>query len=115
MLKNVRTGEMERLGSLIYVNGKSQTPCKDVLGPGAIVGVTKLKSTRTGDTLCEEKASFEVELPALPAQLISFALAPKQKGDEDKVPIELLYAAPITVPASQATIGVPVGQPISRP
>ena len=84
-LKNVRTGEMERLGSLIYVNGKSQTPCKDVLGPGAIVGVTKLKSTRTGDTLCEEKASFEVELPTLPAQLISFALAPKQKGDEDKV------------------------------
>jgi len=84
-LKNMRTGEMERLGSLLYVNGKTQTPCKDVLGPGAIVGVAKLKSTRTGDTLGEEKSSFEVEMPALPAQLISFALAPKQKGDEDKV------------------------------
>ena len=84
-LKNMRTGEMERLGSLIYVNGKNQTPCKDVLGPGAIVGVAKLKSTRTGDTLGEEKSSFEAELPELPAQLISFALAPKQKGDEDKV------------------------------
>ena len=84
-LKNVRTGEMERLGSLVYVNGKTQTPCKDVLGPGAIVGVTKLKSTRTGDTLCDEKAPFEVELPKLPPQLITFALAPKQKGDEDKV------------------------------
>ena len=77
-LKNMRTGEMERLGSLIYVNGKNQTPCKDVLGPGAIVGVAKLKSTRTGDTLGEEKSSFEAELPELPAQLISFALAPKQ-------------------------------------
>jgi elongation factor G len=84
-LKNMRSGEMERLGSLIYVNGKNQTPCKDVLGPGAIVGVAKLKSTRTGDTLGEEKSSFEAELPTLPAQLISFALAPKQKGDEDKV------------------------------
>ncbi len=84
-LKNMRTGEMERLGSLIYVNGKNQTPCKDVLGPGAIVGVAKLKSTRTGDTLGEEKSSFEAELPVLPTQLISFALAPKQKGDEDKV------------------------------
>ena len=84
-LKNMRTGEMERLGSLFYVNGKTQTACKDALGPGAIVGVTKLKSTRTGDTLCDEKAPFEVELPKLPPQLITFALAPKQKGDEDKV------------------------------
>lgn len=84
-LKNMRTGEMERLGSLFYVNGKTQTACKDTLGPGAIVGVTKLKSTRTGDTLCDDKAPFEVELPKLPPQLITFALAPKQKGDEDKV------------------------------
>ena len=84
-LKNMRTGEMERLGSLFYVNGKTQTACKDTLGPGSIVGVTKLKGTRTGDTLCDEKAPFVVELPKLPPQLITFALAPKQKGDEDKV------------------------------
>ncbi len=84
-LKNMRTGEMERLGSLFYVNGKTQTACKDTLGPGAIVGVTKLKGTRTGDTLCDDKAPFVVELPKLPPQLITFALAPKQKGDEDKV------------------------------
>ncbi len=84
-LKNMRTGEMERLGSLFYVNGKTQTACKDTLGPGSIVGVTKLKGTRTGDTLCDDKAPFVVELPKLPPQLITFALAPKQKGDEDKV------------------------------
>ncbi|WP_294446229.1 elongation factor G [uncultured Mailhella sp.] len=84
-LKNMRTGEMERLGSLFYVNGKTQTACKDTLGPGSIVGVTKLKSTRTGDTLSDDKAPFVVELPKLPPQLITFALAPKQKGDEDKV------------------------------
>ncbi|WP_298068053.1 elongation factor G [uncultured Mailhella sp.] len=85
MLKNMRTGELERMGSLLYVTGKTQTPCKDTLGPGSIVGVTKLKGTRTGDTLCDEKAPFEVEMAALPPQLISYALAPKQKGDEDKV------------------------------
>ncbi len=85
MLKNMRTGELERLGSLLYVNGKTQTPCKDTLGPGSIVGVTKLKNTHTGDTLCDEKAPFEVEFPKLPPQLITFALAPRQKGDEDKV------------------------------
>ncbi len=84
-LKNMRTGEMERLGSLLYINGKAQTACKDALGPGAIVGVAKLKGTRTGDTLCDEKTTFELELPELPPQLMTFALAPKQKGEEDKV------------------------------
>ena len=84
-LKNMRTEETERMGSLLYLNGKTQTPCKDTLGPGAIIAVAKLKGTRTGDTLCDEKAPFTVVLPKLPPQLITFALAPKEKGDEDKV------------------------------
>lgn len=84
-LKNMRTGEMERMGSLFYLTGKTQTPCKDTLGPGAVVAVAKLKNTRTGDSLCEEKSPFAVALPALQPQLITFALAPKEKGDEDKV------------------------------
>lgn len=84
-LKNMRTEEAERLGTLLYLDGKTQTPCKDVLGPGAIIAVGKLKNTRTGDTLCDEKAPFAVALPQLAPQLITFALAPKEKGDEDKV------------------------------
>ena len=84
-LKNMRSGETERMGSLLFVTGKTQTPCKEPLGPGAIVGVAKLKTTRTGDTLCDEKAPFALPMPALPPQLITFALAPKEKGDEDKV------------------------------
>jgi len=84
-LKNMRTGETERMGNLLYLVGKTQTPCKDTLGPGAIVAVAKLKNTRTGDTLCDEKAPFIPALPDLPPQLITFALAPKEKGDEDKV------------------------------
>ena len=84
-LKNMRTEEPERLGTLIYLDGKTQTPCKDTLGPGAIIAVGKLKGTRTGDTLCDEKAPFAVAMPQLAPQLITFALAPKEKGDEDKV------------------------------
>jgi len=84
-LKNMRSEETERLGNLLYILGKSQTPCKEPLGPGAIVAVAKLKSTRTGDTLCDEKAPFALAMPALPPQLITYALAPKEKGDEDKV------------------------------
>ena len=79
-LKNMRTEESERLGTLLYLDGKTQTPCKDVLGPGAIIAVGKLKNTRTGDTLSDDKA-----MPQLAPQLITFALAPKEKGDEDKV------------------------------
>lgn len=84
-LKNMRTEEPERLGTLIYLDGKAQTPCKDVLGPGAIIAVGKLKNTRTGDTLSDDKAPFAVAMPQLAPQLITFALAPKEKGDEDKV------------------------------
>ena len=84
-LKNMRTEEPERLGTLLYLDGKTQTPCKDVLGPGAIIAVGKLKNTRTGDTLCDDKAPFAVAMPQLAPQLITFALAPKEKGEEDKV------------------------------
>lgn len=84
-LKNMRTEEPERLGTLLYLDGKAQTPCKDVLGPGAIIAVGKLKNTRTGDTLSDDKAPFAVAMPQLAPQLITFALAPKERGDEDKV------------------------------
>ena len=84
-LKNMRTEEAERCSSLLYLTGKTQTPCKDVLGAGAIIAVGKLKNTRTGDTLCDEKSSFALPMPELPPQLITYALAPKEKGDEDKV------------------------------
>ena len=84
-LKNSRTEENERLGNLLHILGKSQTPCKEPIGPWAIVAVAKLKNTRTGDTLSDEKAPFALPMPALPPQLITYALAPKEKGEEDKV------------------------------
>lgn len=84
-LKNSRSEETERVGALLYVTGKTQTPAKEPQGPGAIVGVAKLKNTRTGDTLCDEKAPFALAVKELPPQLITYALAPKEKGEEDKV------------------------------
>jgi Translation elongation factors (GTPases) len=84
-LKNMTSGDTERLGTPILLAGKTQTPTKDALGPGSIVAVAKLKSTKTGDTLCDDKSPFELAAPTLPPQLISYALAPKEKGEEDKV------------------------------
>lgn len=85
ILKNSRTGELERLGTPLLLLGKNQTPSKEKLGPGSIVGIAKLKNTATGDTLAQEKCSFVLPKPKLPPQLISYALTPAQKGDEDKV------------------------------
>lgn len=84
-LRNPASDEIERIGSLLYLTGKSQTPAKEPQGPGAIIGVAKLRNTHTGDTLCDEKAPFELAVKELPPQLITYALAPREKGDEDKV------------------------------
>lgn len=84
-LINMTTGDSERLGTPMLIAGKTQTQTKDAFGPGAIIGLAKLKDTHTGDTLTDPKHAFTFALPTLPGQLISYALAPEQKGDEDKV------------------------------
>ncbi|MFO7597286.1 MAG: elongation factor G [Desulfocurvibacter africanus] len=84
-LSNPERGNSERIGQPLFLQGKDQTPAKEPVGPGAIVAVAKLKDTHTGDTLCDEKAPFVLEKPQLPARLITFALAAKEKGEEDKV------------------------------
>ncbi|WP_031479547.1 elongation factor G [Maridesulfovibrio frigidus] len=75
----------ERLGTIQVLNGKNQTPAKDPVGPGGIITLAKLKETFTGDTLCDEKEPFELAKPLVAPQLITFALAPAEKGEEDKV------------------------------
>lgn len=84
-LANPERGGSERIGQPLFLQGKEQIPAKEPMGPGAIVAVAKLKDTHTGDTLCDEKAPFVLEKPQLPARLITFALAAKEKGEEDKV------------------------------
>ncbi|MBW2678645.1 MAG: elongation factor G [Deltaproteobacteria bacterium] len=74
----------ERFNQLLTVAGKEQKVISEA-GPGAIVAVAKLKETTTGDTLCDDtdKVVYACAEP-LPS-LISFALEPKSKGDEDKI------------------------------
>ena len=84
-LLNPAKGDKERVGQPLLMTGKETIPSKEPLGPGAIVTLGKLKHTQTGDTLCDEKHPFELEQPETAPQLITFALAPQEKGDEDKV------------------------------
>jgi elongation factor G len=84
-LTNTNTGAKERMGNIQLMVGKEQKPIKNPVGPGAIITLAKLKETFTGDTLCTDGNKFTLEKPKLAPQLITFALSPAEKGDEDKV------------------------------
>ncbi|MDO8433182.1 MAG: elongation factor G [Candidatus Binatus sp.] len=74
----------ERFGQLLRLEGKKQSPIASAIA-GEIVAVAKLKDTTTGDTLCDEKAPVLVMPPLTrPTGVISFAVRPKSKNDEEK-------------------------------
>jgi elongation factor G len=74
----------ERFGNFFFLEGKTQKPT-DSLVAGDIAAVAKLKETTTGDTICDEKAPILFEkTPAIPP-IMSFAVQPKTKGDEEKI------------------------------
>ena len=81
---NVNKSVPERYGQLFLPEGKGQKAVSEA-GPGAFAAVAKLKETVTGDTLGSE--AKPVLLPPLgPARtMITLAVEPKSKGDEDKV------------------------------
>ncbi len=81
---NATTGSKERVGQVFYLLGKKHVPVQSV-GPGEIAAVVKLKDTNVGDTLCEEHHPFIIEKVKFAEPLISYAMAPKSKGDEEKV------------------------------
>ena len=84
VLVNARTGETEKLGRMYTMCGKKATEVK-VLTCGDIGAFGKLDKVRTGDTLCDPRKV--VSLKALPyaAPCYSMAIAPKVKGQEEKV------------------------------
>jgi elongation factor G len=87
-LLSVNHDHNERFGQLYSLQGKSREAVSEAF-PGDIVAVAKLKVTKTGDTLADEKAPFTLPKPTIPAPLITYALHPKSKGDEDKVAVKL--------------------------
>ncbi|WP_243373335.1 elongation factor G [Geotalea sp. SG265] len=81
---NPNRESMERIGQIYELEGKKQKPIKQAVA-GDIVAVSKLKDTLTGDTLCDPEKPIIYE-PAKPMQpVISYAILPKTKNDEDKI------------------------------
>jgi elongation factor G len=81
---NTRAHTKERVGQLLTFEG-SQTGHVTEFGPGDIGAVAKLKETRAGDWLASRDEPIEMPSIKLPAPVMAFAVAPKSKGDEDKV------------------------------
>ncbi len=83
-LVNARTGETEKLGRLYAMCGKKSTEVKE-LSCGDIGAIGKMDKVKTGDTLCDPRKVVSLKgLPYAPA-CYSQAIAPKTKGQEDKV------------------------------
>ncbi len=74
----------ERFGQLFQPEGKGLKPVESA-GPGTIAAVAKLKETVTGDTLSDEAQPLILSGPQPPKTVITFAVEPKSRGDEDKV------------------------------
>jgi len=80
---NPNTGTKERIGQIYYVMGKTLNPCQKA-GPGEIVATVKLKDTLTGHTLCDENNPIMLSEVRFTEPIISFAIAPKNKGEMKK-------------------------------
>ncbi|HEV8341607.1 MAG TPA: elongation factor G [Candidatus Binatia bacterium] len=75
----------EKIGQMFRLEGKKQEVVREA-GAGEIVAAAKLKDVSTGDTFCDERAPIQFEGMPHFTPLISFALEPKSKSDEEKIP-----------------------------
>jgi elongation factor G len=83
-LVNSRTRGKERVGQLLLLQGKDHEPAQE-FGEGDIGAVAKLKETGTGDVLLTEDKPIDLPPLDFPQPVMSFAITPKAKGDEEKM------------------------------
>jgi len=85
---NVSRDAAERVGSLLLLQGKGQTPVTE-LQAGDIGAVAKLRDTQTGDTLADKAAPIVYPAVTFPEPATTFAIEPKTRGDDDKISTSL--------------------------
>jgi elongation factor G len=81
-------GKRERVGRVLQMHANSREEIKEVRA-GDIAAAVGLKDVTTGDTLCSEKAIITLERMEFPEPVISVAVEPKTKGDQEKMGIAL--------------------------
>jgi elongation factor G len=78
----------ERVGRLLQMHANKREEVKEIKA-GDIVAAVGLKSTLTGDTLCDENHPVILEAMEFPEPVISVAIEPKTKADQEKLSIAL--------------------------
>ncbi len=81
---NATKGENERIGKLYVLRGKKQIEVPYLVA-GDIGATTKLNNTDTSDTLCSVKDPVVIDEIEFPEPVLSLAIVPKAKGDEEKI------------------------------
>ena len=81
---NQTQGTPERLGHLMAMQGKTSTTVPE-LKAGDLGAVAKLKDTRTNDTIADKAAGISFAPIKFPEPVLSYAIEPKSRGDEDKI------------------------------
>jgi len=85
---NSNRDKKERLGRILLMHANNRTEIKEVHA-GEIAAAVGLKETTTGDTLCSEKHPIILESMHFPDPVISVAIEPKTKADQDKMGVAL--------------------------
>ncbi len=78
----------ERIGRLVQMHANQREEIKEMMA-GDIAAVVGLKDTTTGDTLCDDKAIVVLERMIFPEPVISQAVEPKTKADQEKMGLAL--------------------------
>ena len=78
----------ERIGRILQMHANNRTEIQEVFA-GDIAAAVGLKNTTTGDTLCDEKHEVILEKMVIPEPVISIAIEPKSKGDQEKMSVAL--------------------------
>lgn len=81
---NATTGAKLRLGKLLVLRGHEHVEVPEA-GPGDVVAVAKLKDVHTGHALTAEKSGVALAPIPIPRGVLSYAIAARNKGDEDKL------------------------------
>src|SRR6185503_4501296 len=81
-------GKKERIGRLLKMHANKREDIKEVYA-GDIAAAVGLKSVSTGDTLCDEKRPIVLESMDFPKPVISLAIEPKTKSDQEKLGVGL--------------------------
>ncbi|MBB5830627.1 elongation factor G [Brachybacterium aquaticum] len=85
---NATTGKKERVGKLFQMHSNKENPVEEAFA-GHIYAFIGLKDTTTGDTLTDPSNPIQLESMSFPEPVISVAIEPKTKGDQEKLGVAI--------------------------